>query len=161
MHDLENKWTLYSHFSNDTKWDETSYKKICEISCVEEALVLFNLITNDLFQSVMFFLMRDDIKPMWEVDENANGGAFSFKVSMDNIQKTWANICFQCIGETLIDIDTAIGNKYINGISFSPKKSFGILKIWTKSCEIQEPNVINYFDGMTKEGCIFKKHISQ
>ena len=160
MHELESKWTLYSNFSNDTKWDETSYKKICDISNVEEAIVLFGLITNDLFQSVMFFLMRDDIKPMWEVEENANGGAFSFKVSTENIQKTWTNMCFQCIGETLIDTNNISEKKYVNGISFSPKKCFGILKIWTKNCEIQEPDVINYFDGMTKDGCIFKRHIS-
>lgn len=161
MHQLESKWTLYSHFSNDTNWDVDSYKKICDITYVEEALVLFNLITNDLFQSIMFFLMRDDIKPMWEVEENASGGAFSFKVNMDTIKNTWENICFQCIGETLIKNDSDNAYKYINGISFSPKKCFGILKIWTKSCEIQDPVVINYFDGMTKDGCIFKKHITE
>ena len=38
--------------------------------------------------------MRDDIKPMWEVDENVQGGAFSFKVNMDKIKKpghTWVS----------------------------------------------------------------------
>ena len=160
MHELESKWTLYCHYSNDTKWDESSYKKICEISNVEQAIGLFGLITNELFNSAMFFLMRENIKPMWEVDENSQGGAFSFKVNMDNIQNTWSYMCFQCIGETILNYDNSTTEKYVNGISFSPKKCFGILKIWTRSCEIQEPDVINYFDGMSKEGCIFKKHIS-
>ena len=160
MHKLENKWTLYCHYSNDTKWDEDSYKKICVITSLEEGFVLFDLLTSDLFNSVMFFLMRGDIKPMWEVDENMNGGAFSFKVNMENIQNTWSLMCFQCIGESILNMDSSHSDKYVNGISFSPKKCFGILKIWTKSCEIQEPEVINYFDGMTKDGCIFKKHIT-
>ena len=160
MHKLENKWTLYCHYSNDTKWDEDSYKKICVITSLEEGFVLFDLLTSDLFNSVMFFLMRGDIKPMWEVDENVNGGAFSFKVNMENIQNTWSLMCFQCIGESILNNDNIHVDKYVNGISFSPKKWFGILKIWTKSCEIQEPEVINYFDGMTKDGCIFKKHIT-
>ncbi len=160
MHELENKWTLYCHYSNDTKWDEDSYKKICVVTSLEEAFVLFDLLTSDLFNSVMFFLMRGDIKPMWEVDENMNGGAFSFKVNMENIQNTWSLMCFQCIGESILNMDSSHADKYVNGISFSPKKCFGILKIWTKSCEIQEPEVINYFDGMTKDGCIFKKHIT-
>lgn len=160
MHQLETKWSLYCHYSNDTTWDESSYKKICEISSVEEAIVLFDLITCDLFNSAMFFLMRGTIKPMWEDPENVQGGAFSFKVNMDKIKKTWTHMGFQCIGETVFNVKNTETQKYVNGISFSPKKCFGILKIWTKSCELQEPDLINYFDGMSQEGCIFKKHIN-
>ncbi len=157
MHELEDNWTLYLHFSNDTAWDETSYKKICVISTIEEGICLFDILTNELFKSVMFFLMRGDIKPMWEVKENENGGAFSFKVGMDNIKTIWTNMCYQCIGDTLIKDEVT---KNVNGISFSPKKCFGILKVWTRTCDIQDPKSINYFDGLTNEGCIFKKHIS-
>jgi len=157
MHTLENNWTLYSHFSNDTEWDENSYKKICKISSIEEGIGLFDLLTNELFKNVMVFLMREDIKPMWEVKENENGGAFSFKVNMENIKDVWTNMCYECIGESLLnDNDT----KIVNGITFSPKKCFGILKIWTKSCDIQCSSNINYFKGLSDEGCIFKKHIN-
>tara|TARA_Y100000741_G_scaffold62485_2_gene44297 strand:- start:30248 stop:30721 length:474 start_codon:yes stop_codon:yes gene_type:complete len=157
MHGLQEPWTLYLHFSNDTEWDDNSYKKICVITYVEEGIALFELLTNELFKSVMFFLMRGNIKPMWEVDENKNGGAFSFKVDMDNIKSIWTNMSYQCIGETLINSDDI---QIVNGITFSPKKCFGILKIWTSDCSIQNPSAINYFPGLSDEGCIFKKHIN-
>ena len=156
MHALENKWTLYSHFSNDTNWDENSYKKLYVISNIEEGIALFELISNEKFKNVMFFLMRENIKPLWEVKENEDGGAFSFKVNMDNIKQIWTYMCYECIGETLFNDND---KKLVNGISFSPKKSFGILKIWTKTCEIQDKTAIQLFDGLSDDGCIFKKHI--
>ena len=39
-------------------------------------------------------------------------------------------MCYECIGETLLNDND---KKLVNGISFSPKKSFGILKIWSNN----------------------------
>tara|TARA_B100000401_G_scaffold326512_1_gene226644 strand:+ start:14762 stop:15238 length:477 start_codon:yes stop_codon:yes gene_type:complete len=158
MNNLEDNWTLYIHYSNDTNWDESSYKKVIEFSTVEELLCVYSLIKPDLYNNCMFFLMRNNIKPLWEDPQNENGGAFSFKVPMQTVDTIWKYLCYQCIGETLFNDECP--EKCINGVTLSPKKNFGILKIWTKDCVIQDSSQINLFDGLTKEGCMFRKHIS-
>ena len=46
----------------------------------------------------------------------------------------------------------------INGITVSPKKSFCILKIWTSTIEFQNIKDITEIDGVSFQGCLFKKH---
>ena len=43
---------------------------------------------------------------------------------------------------------------------FHQKKNFCIIKIWIKDCSLQNPNVINYFQGFTNHGSLFKRHIN-
>tara|TARA_Y100000816_G_C26087660_1_gene574203 strand:+ start:220 stop:699 length:480 start_codon:yes stop_codon:yes gene_type:complete len=158
MHDLNENWILYIHYPNDLSWDISSYKKIIDICTIESAIEIFNLISLDLYNKCMFFLMRSNIKPVWEDPENIDGGAFSFKIDNKISKKIWKNICYQAIGETLINCKE--GN-YITGITLSPKKNFGILKIWTKLCIDIDTNCINNIDTNLKESCIFKKHINK
>ena len=46
----------------------------------------------------------------------------------------------------------------ITGITISPKKTFCIVKIWMDSCLHQDPKKIKDFEGLNRQGCIFKKH---
>ena len=48
----------------------------------------------------------------------------------------------------------------INGITISPKKSFCIVKLWTKSLDFQNPRDIISINGLQVNGCLFKKHKS-
>lgn len=158
LHNLNNEWTLYIHYPNDINWDISSYKIITKIKTIENAINVFNLISEDLYTKCMFFLMRNDIKPTWEDEHNIDGGAFSYKISNDIIKRIWKNVCYQTVGESLLkDISNS---SVINGITLSPKKNFSILKIWTKNCCVTDSECINYFDEFTSENCIFKKHIS-
>ena len=158
LHKLNNEWKLYIHYPNDLNWDLSGYKLISNIKTIEESIELFNLITDDLYTKCMFFLMRNNITPIWEDENNINGGAFSYKINNANIKTIWKKICYQTVGESLlIDISNSSN---INGITLSPKKNFSILKIWTKNCDITDPECINYFNEFTSEQCIFKKHIS-
>ena len=157
-HNLDDNWVLYIHYPNDTNWNISSYKKIAEINTIEKAIVLFNMISEDLYSRCMFFLMRNDIIPMWEQPENKNGGAYSFKVDVKCLKQIWKSMCYQAIGESVMK--NAMESKNVNGITLSPKKNFAIIKIWTANCEMQDPTRINYFENITSDGCIFKKHIS-
>lgn len=157
IHPIQDKWCIYIHFPNDCCWDESSYKLIYTFKNLEEAIMLLNLISDTLYTSCMFFLMRSHVKPMWEHPENKDGGAFSFKIDSHNVKNVFTKFSFQAIGESIVNIPEL--NKYINGITLSPKKHFAIVKIWTSSCINQDPNNITYFDNLTSNGCIFKKHI--
>lgn len=155
---LNTKWTLYLHYPNDNNWDENSYKKIDTIETLEGGIILLNKISPNLYKKCMFFLMRENIKPMWEDEENKYGGAFSYKIPEQNLKDIWKGLSYQAIGETLLNDEHE--SILVNGITLSPKKNFGIIKIWLKNCTVDDPNAVNYFENISKEDCIFKKHIS-
>ena len=152
---LSTKWTLWSHLSKDTDWSLDSYNNIATVSTLEECIGLLNAISLPLIKSNMLFFMKENINPVWEDNNNKNGGCFSFKITNNNIEAIWKNSVFMVLGESLLknsDIE-------ITGVSISPKSNFCILKIWTKSCEIQNVSCLNTIPPLKcNVGCIFKKH---
>ncbi len=108
-----------------------------------------------MVQNCMLFLMRENIKPIWEDENNKDGGCFSYKINNKNVSDIWKKLSCLLVGESLINERMSLK---INGITISPKKHFCIIKIWMKDCTIQNPDVINYFEGITAQGSLFKKH---
>ena len=135
---LENKWTLWFHSKNNRNWDKESYTKICEIYTVNDFWQIFNHIKN--FTTEMYFLMKDDIFPMWECDDNKNGGAWTFDFDRNYGHDIWVNISLLLIGGTL----SFDNYDDINGISIKPKYSSSIVKVWTKS--INNSSCDDYFN---------------
>jgi hypothetical protein len=105
----------------------------------------------------MLFLMRDGILPMWEDNKNKNGGCFSYKVNNKNVASVWKNLSYTLVGECLTTDKRLRPN--ITGITISPKKNFCIIKIWLSNRDFQNPTAICEMEGISPQGCIFKKHI--
>ena len=120
LHQLKHTWTLYLHLPNETDWSMNSYKKILTIQYVEQLIELYKIISNKMLISCMFFLMKGNIKPMWEDPANCNGGAFSFKINHRISYSIWRTITYLAIGEQLDNTTKNI----ITGITISPKKNF-------------------------------------
>ena len=152
--------------SSDNNWDIKSYVNVFEINNLDDYCRFQNsrkhLPSLDTF---MFFMMRkksdyDYIYHMWEDDNNKNGGCWSFKISSDSLDKIWDVLSSYLVGEN-------IGNNYdnsmkINGISFSPKKGFSIVKIWNENSENKELiKVINneLSDYLNLEDNMYKSHL--
>ena len=155
LHRLNTKWTLYSHLPHDTDWTLKSYQKITEIDSVEQTISVIKTIPEKTVQNCMLFIMRNDIKPMWEDNDNRKGGCFSFKVTNTIVASVWERLTYTMIGETLFNGEK---NIKVNGITISPKKNFCIIKVWMNDCSNQNPFDMNLFDGLTSNGCLFKKH---
>ena len=153
FHKLNNKWCLWAHLPHDTDWTMASYKIIYTFDSVEEAIALTETIPEKMVQNCMMFLMRDGIKPLWEDPENKNGGSFSYKVMNKGVAEIWKNMFYSIIGETITD------NKkiHLNGLTISPKKNFCIIKIWTKTRDVQDPSIFNIND-INSIPCLFKPH---
>tara|TARA_B100000575_G_scaffold1286_1_gene968 strand:- start:5730 stop:6302 length:573 start_codon:yes stop_codon:yes gene_type:complete len=151
-YELDNNYTLWYHNPNDTNWNTDSYHQIITISTIPEFWILNTFINKDMIINGMFFLMRDDIIPIWENNENKNGGYISWKISNDKAYDTWIDLC----GHILTNEFNI--NQFINGISISPKKYFNIIKIWTNSpinvSDIKMPE--NFI--LKNEKPIFKLH---
>lgn len=153
---LYDKWTLYAHLPHDTDWTIKSYKVISTITSVEQAIAIYNNIPDKMAQNCMMFLMRNNIKPIWEDVSNRNGGSFSYKVSNKNVPHAWRNLCYQMMGETISKHREFLSK--INGCTISPKKNFCIIKIWLCDCSVQNINKVEQVVGLDTKGVIFKRH---
>ena len=119
-HVLQDKWHFYLHLHNNTDWSFDSYINMLEFNTVEDAILLNDEINYDLIKKTMLFFMKDNIKPMWEDDNNRHGGCFSFKVSNKCIESVWTTVFYNIIGKSIAK-DTDVYDS-INGITLSPKR---------------------------------------
>ena len=187
MNKLNDSYTLWLHNVFDSDWSINSYKKIYTFNVLENGIGLINNINNELIEKTMLFLMKNDIKPIWEDEKNCNGGCFSYKISNNIIGDVWRilNYCF--IGNSLSSNENIMNN--ISGISISPKKTYCIIKIWISNISFdilkdeyfdkfieeqlnnisndnntnyeynyKDPFNINELCSIEKQQCIFRKH---
>ena len=154
---LFGKWVLWAHLPHDTDWSLSSYKEIICLESIEESLMLFENLPEIMIKNCMLFLMRKNIKPIWEDEKNRSGGCFSYKINNKIVASCWKNLSYTLLGESLA---TPVISKCINGITISPKKNFCIVKIWLSNCDYQNPEVLTKINDMSCHGCLFKKHIS-
>lgn len=158
-HKLSNKWTIYAHLPHDTDWTLASYKTLFATDRVEEFITLTESLPDQLVSNCMLFVMKDDIKPIWEDSHNKNGGCFSYKISNKSVPLIWRKFSYKLVGNTLLNENSKKNN--ITGITISPKKNFCIIKIWFSDCSNQNPQTIDYFSGVDAHGCLFKKHFNK
>jgi len=181
MNLLKDNWTLYIHLPTDINWALNSYKKITTFNKLEDSIVLLEYMNDELVTKCMLFIMKNDVKPIWEDSNNSQGGCFSYKISNDIVHCVWKKLCYLLIGNTLIDDIEILYN--ITGISISPKKNFCIIKLWLNNVEhmknnkifsnllkeeeeqekeddnnIQDPFKIHELCNIDKQLCIFKQH---
>lgn len=135
IYSLKNKWTLWFHRVEDTDWKPESYMNIFTLNNLKDFHLLFNTIQN--FTAGMFFLMKENIMPLWEDINNVNGGMFSYKINKKYANNVWKEIVAECIGNVL-----SKNMENINGISISPKLDNCIIKIWINNKHFNNPKLI-------------------
>ena len=84
MNSLQNNYILYYHSLYDKNWDLDSYQVIGEFNTVDDFWKLHNRLPTLVCGS--WYLMKNEIKPLWEDKENIKGGGWSFKLTkkLDN-----------------------------------------------------------------------------
>jgi len=123
---LHSSWTVYFHHPDDTKWDDKSFKVYSVINTIQDFWFCYRSLPPDGFCAGMFFMMRDDIKPLWEDPRNRDGGCWSYKVAIPEVYDTWIQLGSRLVSEILTE-----NTQEITGIELSPKKGdFCILKVW-------------------------------
>ena len=133
------KWNLWYHHEKDN-WKLSGYKKVYEISTVGDFWRLNN--NWDKLKGINnkhYFLMKDDITPLWEDPSNVNGGCWSFKVHEDQAEKLWIDLSAFLVCNQII-------NNYedVIGLSICLKKnSNSVIKIWNKDSKNNSLNLIN------------------
>lgn len=131
---LASPWKVWTHRADSLDWTESSYINIFTVDSIGTMwrfLNNFHLLDKHTNQ---IFIMRNQIKPMWEHNENRCGGICSIKLDcysrqgkMDIGSEVMICLCLLIMNETLIQ-----NNSEINGISYSIKNKCVLIKLWYK-----------------------------
>ena len=127
-YNLNSKWNLWCHSLTNKNWDKESYNKIYEIENLYDYNSFKNNISNQTYFDSMFFLMRDNIFPIWEDENNIDGCSLTIKIPSKDVKKEWDSLVLKCISENIHKNLENYNN--ITGLSITPKKEFNIVKIW-------------------------------
>lgn len=136
---LTNKWKLWYHHEKDN-WTLSGYKDIYDIEDTKSFWSLYN--NWDKIRGINYkhyFLMKEDITPLWEDFANINGGCWSFKVHESLALKLWTELSIYLVcGELIKD------NNDLVGLSICLKKNnYSVIKIWNKDSKNNSLSQIN------------------
>ena len=129
---LKSKYIFYYRIGEEQQFQkeikkeeyENHIKKIAEFDTIEDFWAIFQHLRkpDSCRPGIEFQLFRGNIKPLWEDDNNKNGGKVSIKLCKGYTTIIWEEIIFAFIGDVLPD--------KINGIVVSTRKEMNILSIW-------------------------------
>lgn len=136
---FKNKWNIWFHHTKDD-WSINGYRKIYTIETISDFWKLYNNWDKlGGINSKHFFIMKNNITPMWEDEENKNGGCWSFKIQEKESPQLWEELSLYLVSETISKI-----NDDIQGLSICLKKNnHSIIKIWNKDTKNNNNKNIN------------------
>ena len=130
---LQNKFVFWYHIIN-TSYDQdykAQIKKLAQFDTLEDFWAIFQYLKkpDDIKQPIEFQLFKEGIAPMWEDENNKNGGRIALKLRKEYSNLVWEELVFAFIGGYFAK---EIKDE-INGLVINCKKDFNTLQIWTKS----------------------------
>ena len=162
MNDAETKintpWKIWYHSITNKDWSNKSYQEIYTIQNLYDLYHCIESTEINHLQNGMFFLMRDDIFPTWEYPDNRKGCCISFKIPCQYIKEEWDKILIRCVSEDILKDPEKF--KELNGISFSPKKEFNILKLWLKHDNKDYTTIFKEYEPfILQSNSLYKKNL--
>ena len=130
---LSDKYAFWYHIneiSPDQEY-ESQIKKLAEFDTLEDFWAIFQYLKkpDDCKQAIEFQLFKDPIKPMWEDENNKDGGRIALKLRKEFSNLVWEELVFAFVGGYF----TKEIKDEINGLVINCKKDFNTLQIWIKS----------------------------
>jgi hypothetical protein len=139
--DFKNNWNIWYHHEKDN-WSIDGYKNIYTIN---NACNFWKLYNNwDSIGGILskhFFIMKNNIKPLWEDIKNKNGGCWSFKIMEHQAVELLEELSVLLVTEELLlekECDECVG------LSICLKKNNNcVVKIWNINSKINSIKNIN------------------
>lgn len=149
------QWVLWWHSVTDEDWTLASFKKLAVIDSIKAYWEMVNTIED--ITAGMFYLMREGVAPMWEDPHNVDGGYWSFRVQKSHANSIWKDLVAVLVGESLtVDHEDMA---YMNGISFSPKLSNAIFRIWLSDASKNGIQIIDEVEGINMKEAKFGRYV--
>jgi len=133
---LYSQWTVWVHKSDCIVWTEDSYTNIYLINSWGSFWRFFNNFYLLDKSKNQFFIMRNKIKPIWEDNENRNGGICSIKIDSyghNTYSGDLGSDVMTCISLLVMNETFLQNNEEINGISYTVKNKSILIKLWCKN----------------------------
>lgn len=155
-------WNLWYHHELNN-WRIDGYRKIFHIKNIKDFWDLHNNI--DCLGGITnqhFFLMRDNILPIWEDTANRNGGSWSIKLNdISSVFNVWLKLSIMMAGENIVKDEKHKLSKLVVGLSINLRnQNTCIIKIWNRDATLNSIKLLN--DDITKEfgyNIIYKKNM--
>jgi len=152
---LKERWTLWFHKVNDNNWKIESYSKVFEITTYYELLFIIKELEN--ITSGMFFLMKNDIIPIFEDESNSHGGYWSLRITKKEANDYWERMLYYICIDGLTVLPEY--EEKINGISISPKINNCIFKIWNSDYNFMKTEYLKKnMEGINLEEAFYLEH---
>ena len=152
---LKNNWVLWFHKVNDNNWSLENYSKIYEIKTYKDILFILKEIEN--ITSGMFFLMKEGVTPIFEDNNNINGGYWSLRITKKDSYDFWEKIIYYLLVDKITNDDKY--DEYINGFSVSPKINNCIFKVWNSNYDIMKTEYLKKdLDFINWEDTFYLQH---
>ena len=137
---LQDEWNIWYHHEKDN-WKLSGYKQIYKMNTVQNFWKFYNNWDKvGGVSSKHFFVMKNNITPLWEDQENINGGCWSFKIQEDMSEELWEDLSVYLVNNMLCP---SISNEVV-GISLCLKKNNNtVVKIWNKNSKHNSLKLIN------------------
>jgi hypothetical protein len=159
---FNSEWNLWYHHELNN-WRVDGYRKIFHVKNIKEFWDLHNNI--DCLGGITnqhFFLMRDNILPIWEDSANRNGGSWSIKLNdISNVFNIWLKLSILMMGENIVKDERHRISKLVVGLSLNLRnQNTCIIKIWNRDASLNSIKLLH--DDITKEfgyNIIYKKNM--
>jgi len=132
---------LWSHSLTDSSWDISSYNIIYDIDTVGKFWYIFNNLPSCDIKGNHFYLMKKNVDPIWEHEENRKGGVCSFRVLLKDSMKLFEYLCVLMLCNKLYDGEGNLDD--VTGVSVSPKNNWSIVKVWNKDSKVDVVGRLN------------------
>lgn len=127
-------WILWYHDPNNSDYSLESYIRIMEIKTPEDLWSIIEAISQEAWNSGMFFFMKEGYRPLWDAPENDKGGAWSKKVDASETHNVFVDCMVHCLANSFLKSQ----NDSVAGVTLSPKGNFHIIKIWNTSTSVSD-----------------------
>ena len=126
--ELPVSWNIYMHKMHDKNWSFDSYLKLCTIKTIDDIISFLNItVDQDILSRGMFFIMKDNCKPITE--EYPNGGYISIKLLHNNKWKNYNSDHLAVVINTIVEY-MQLNTANVCGFSIAHKAGSYVFKIW-------------------------------
>ena len=160
-HTFQNEWNIWYHHTKNN-WKIDGFNKIFKLSNIKDFWD-FNNNINYLggVNSHHFFMMKNNVNPIWEDENNKNGGCWSIKIPTEKAYELWIKLSLYLVSETVIEKNES--SDIVNGISICAKNPMtSVVKIWNNdnkknSIKLLPVDLLNEYGY----NIIYKSHIPE
>ncbi|RUS79563.1 hypothetical protein EGW08_012693, partial [Elysia chlorotica] len=142
---LQTSWTFWIDRSvrgTTAKEYESSLTKIYSVDTVQGFWSVYNHIPEPSKLSIRYsyHLMRQSRRPVWEDEENSEGGNWTLKCKKQDTEDVWKHLLMAAIGEQLSDC--MADEDEVIGVSVSIRDRDDLILVWNRVAQLKDRSTI-------------------